>query len=47
MFGVADPAAGTERIVVLAETDVVEAGARQGSRPGAGGHGRCCRLCPR
>ena len=32
MFGVADPAAGTERIVVLAETDVVEAGARQALR---------------
>ena len=29
MFGVADPVAGTERIVVLAETDVVEAGARE------------------
>ena len=32
MFGVADPAAGTERIVVLAETDVVEAGAREALR---------------
>ncbi len=29
MFGVADPVAGTERIVVLAETDVVEAAARE------------------
>jgi len=29
MFGVADPVAGTERIVVLAETDIVEAGARE------------------
>ena len=32
MFGVADPAAGTERIVVLAETDVVEAGGREALR---------------
>ena len=32
MFGVADPGSGTERIVVLAETDVVEAGAREALR---------------
>ena len=32
MFGVADPGSGTERIVVLAETDVVEAAAREALR---------------
>ena len=32
MFGLADPASGTERIVVLAETDVADAAAREALR---------------
>ena len=46
MFGVADPGSGTERIVVLAETDAVEEAAREACAPGLRGHGRRCRLPP-